>query len=78
MGPLLVYPDPQKPYVLYTDASDTCIGAVLTQQGKDENEKDVEKPIYLLSPKLSSTQCRWPTTEKGNFCHTLFLARMRS
>ena len=33
--PLLVYPDTEKPYVLYTDASDTCIGAVLTQKGED-------------------------------------------
>ena len=64
MVPLLVYPDPQKPYVLYTDASDTCIGAVLTQQGKDENEKDVEKPIDLLSHKLSNTPCSWSTIEK--------------
>jgi hypothetical protein len=29
--PLLVYPDPNKKYTLYTDASDTCIGACLTQ-----------------------------------------------
>lgn len=25
--PLLAYQDPNKPYTLYTDASDTCIGA---------------------------------------------------
>jgi hypothetical protein len=30
--PLLVYPDPNKTYVFYTDASDTCIGACLTQE----------------------------------------------
>ena len=30
--PLLVYPDPNKTYVLYTDASDTCKGACLTQE----------------------------------------------
>ena len=29
--PLLSYPDSNVPYVLYTDASDTCIGACLTQ-----------------------------------------------
>ena len=28
--PLLVYPDSNKPYILYTDGSDTCIGACLT------------------------------------------------
>jgi len=62
--PLLVYPDTQKPYVLYTDASDACIGAVLTQKGEDGEGKEVEKPIYFLSHKLSDTQCRWSTIEK--------------
>ena len=39
--PLLVYPDPNASYTLYTDASDTCIGACLTQLSDNE-----EKPIY--------------------------------
>ena len=56
--PLLVYPDPNKPYTLYTDASDTCIGACLTQTCDGE-----EKPIYYLSHKLSRTQCKWSTVE---------------
>ena len=50
--------------VLYTEASDTCIGAVLTQQGEDEYGKEVEKPVHFLFHRLSNTQCRWPTTEK--------------
>ena len=29
--PLLTYPDPNKSYTIYTDASGTCIGACLTQ-----------------------------------------------
>ena len=29
--PLLSYPDPNKRFILYTDASDTCVGAVLCQ-----------------------------------------------
>ena len=33
--PLLAYPDPNKPYVLYTDASQSCIGACLTQSSDD-------------------------------------------
>ena len=43
--PLLAYPDTNKPYVLYTDASNNCIGACLTQ--KTDNEE--EKPIYFLN-----------------------------
>ena len=62
--PLLVYPDTLKPYVLYTNASDTCIGAVLTQKGEDGEGKEAEKPVYFLSHKLSDSQCRWSTIEK--------------
>ncbi len=63
---LLDYPDPNKPYVLYTDASDKCIGSCLTQLVPDDNapEKVIEKPIYFLSHRLSDTQTRWSTIEK--------------
>ena len=61
--PLLAYPDTNKPYVLYTDASNNCIGACLTQKTDDEDEK----PIYFLSHKLSQTQTRWSTIEKEGF-----------
>ena len=66
--PLLAYPDTNKPYTLYTDASGTCIGACLTQSC-DVAEDIIpnvsnEKPIYYLSLKLSKTQCKWSTVEK--------------
>lgn len=61
--PFLAYPDTNKPYVLYTDASNTCIGACLTQR-TDGNE---EKPIYFLSHKLTPTQVKWSTIEKECF-----------
>ena len=58
--PLLAYPDMQKPYVLYTDASDTSIAACLTQpyddQGINLHGMRNEKPLYFLSCKLSDTQ----------------------
>ncbi|MCG7879415.1 MAG: RNase H-like domain-containing protein, partial [Candidatus Thiodiazotropha endolucinida] len=60
--PLLVYPDPNKPYVLYTDASNSCIGACLTQECDGD-----EKPIYYLSHKLSKSQCKWSVVEKEAF-----------
>ena len=60
--PLLVYPDLNKPHVLYTDASDTCIGACLTQECDGD-----EKPIYYLSHKLSRSQCKWSVVEKEAF-----------
>jgi transposase InsO family protein len=61
--PLLAYPDTNKPYVLYTDASDNCLGACLTQKTDDGEEK----PIYFLSHKLSPTQTRWSTIEKERY-----------
>lgn len=69
--PLLAYPDPNKPYTLYTDASNSYIGTCLTQSC-DENEEILpnvknEKPIYYLSHKLSKTQCKWSTIEKEAF-----------
>ena len=65
---LLAYPDPNRPYTLYTDTSNSCIGACLTQACEDEenilpNVKN-EKPIYYLSHKLSKTQCKWSTINK--------------
>ena len=66
--PLLAYPDTRLPYVLYTDASDTCIGACLTQEKKVEgSEESIETPIYFLSHKLSSSQVKWSVIEKEAF-----------
>ena len=72
-APLLTYPDPNQPYVLYTDASDRCIGACLVQR----DEKDgVDKPIHFLSHKLSDTQVRWSTIEKEAFAIFLALKKL--
>ncbi len=69
--PLLSFPDPNKPYILYTDSSDTCIGACLVQE-TDEPVEIIpgvknEKPVYFLSHKLSDTQCRYSILEKECF-----------
>lgn len=48
---------------MYTDVSDNCIGACLTQ--KTDEGKD--KPIYYLSHKLSKTEVKWSTIEKEAF-----------
>lgn len=57
--PILAYPVMGKPFLLYTDASDKCVGAVLTQVQEGE-----EKVIQYVSHKLSDTQFRWPTVQK--------------
>ena len=75
--PLLAYPDLSKPYVLYTDASDTCIGACLTQEFENEDGSGVvEKPLYFLSHKLSDTQTRWSTIEKEAFAIHFALSKL--
>ena len=70
--PLLVYPDSKKPYTLFTDASDTCIGACLTQ----ECDGDLT-PIYYLSHKLSRSQCKWSIVEKEAICNPFCSPKVR-
>ena len=52
---LLVFPDPCIPFDIYTDASDTQLGAVIKQKNK---------PITFFSWKLSSAQLKYPTIDK--------------
>ena len=55
---------------MYTDASDNCVGACLTQPCDESNHiPNVvnEKAIYYLSHKLSDTQTRWSTIDKEAF-----------
>ena len=59
-APILAHPDVSRPYILYTDASDKAIGAILVQ--KDEH--GMERVISYLSHKLSGAQLRWATIEK--------------
>ena len=71
--PWLAYPDISKPFTLYTDASDTCVGAVLVQENEEKTEEWIpgipnEKPIYFLSHKLSDSQIKsYSTSEKEAF-----------
>jgi hypothetical protein len=37
--PILAYPDLDKPYILYTDASTYALGAILSQKGDDKKER---------------------------------------
>ena len=60
--PILSFPDPNKPYIIHTDASNYGIGAVLSQKTDDG-----EKPIYFFSQKLSDTQRRWSVIERECF-----------
>ncbi len=50
----LAYPDFLKPFEIYTDASSTQLGAVITQDNR---------PIGFFSRKLSKTQQKYSVTE---------------
>ena len=57
--------------VLYTDASNQCVGMVLTQSSPERDRPvpgiQEEIPIYFLSHQLTKTQQRWSVIEKEVF-----------
>ena len=62
-SPILGFPDTNRNYTLYTDASDIGIGAVLTQN----NENGTERVISYASKAFSGAEKNWSTTEKEAF-----------
>ena len=58
-APVLALPDPSKPFLVTTDASDYAIGAILSQdQGKGE------QPIAYESRKMTPAELNYPVHEK--------------
>ena len=61
-APILHYPNPNKTYTIYTDASDDTCRAQLSQ------EHDGTKfSVAFLSHTFSETQCKWSTTKQEAF-----------
>ena len=56
---LLTYPDPNKPCLIQTDASDLQLGAVIYQDSK---------PLAFFSCKLNGAQQRYPASDKEALC----------
>ena len=70
----LAYPDPSKPYKLFTDASEVGIGAVLTQF---DEAADADRPICFLSRKLQAAETNYPTVEKELLAVVYALKKLR-
>jgi hypothetical protein len=58
--PILMVPNPRKPFTLETDASDFAVGAVLSQRDEQGNLR----PIAFHSRKLNPAEINYDTREK--------------
>ena len=58
-APILYYPDPNRKYIVYTDASDDACGAQPLQE-----HDGMEFPIAFLSNTFTETQRKWCTTKQ--------------
>ena len=60
--PILTYPDPSLPYVLFTDASKYAWACVLTQEkthAMEEKEVKILHPITYMSGLFRGSQMDW-------------------
>ena len=71
-APILGYPDVRKPYSLYTDASDYCVGGILTQ-----DTPDGEKVIQYVSHQLTPNRLHYPVIQKECFAIVYCLTKLR-
>ena len=62
-SPVLAFPNEEGQFVLYTDASNVGIGAILAQRGPSGDER----VISFASKGFSSAEKNWTTTEKEAF-----------
>ena len=58
-APILHYPNLEKRYIVYTDASDDAFRAQLSQE-----HKSTEFPVAFLSHIFTEIQWKWSTTEQ--------------
>ena len=61
-APILHYPNPNKTYIVYTDASDDACGVQLSQE-----HNGTKFPVAFLSHSFSETQHKWSTTKQEAF-----------
>ena len=77
--PILKYPDPSKPYTLYTDASKYAWSCVLTQEYDYEIEgkiKQIYHPITYASGLFMDSQINWATLTKEAYAIYMSVKRL--
>ena len=62
--PPLQFPDPNKPYVLYTDASNNAYSGILCQLV--DNDQDI-RPVSYFSGTFTAQNRSWCATEKEGY-----------
>ena len=68
---ILKYPDPSKRYVVFTDAWNQAVTAILTQEYNGEDGETKEMPIAYHSVQFSNTQFKWSTVVKEGTQYTM-------
>ena len=69
-SPILKYPDPSKPYTLFTDTSKHACACMLTQEYEHKNDGKVFKinhPITFASGLFKGSQLNWAALTKEAF-----------
>jgi hypothetical protein len=59
-APILIHPDPAKPFIVETDASDFALGAILSQFGID----GLQHPVAFYSRKLTNVEINYQVYDK--------------
>ena len=70
--PILTYPDPNLPYVLFTDTSKYAWACVLTQEKThqiEEKEVKILHPITYMSGLFCGSQMNWACLTNEGLCH---------
>ena len=73
-SPVLAVPQPGKPFLWYTDASEIAVGCQLAQYDDEGNEH----PVAYASSKLNATQRNWAVIEREAYAVVWALGHYRN
>ncbi|KAK3088259.1 hypothetical protein FSP39_016699 [Pinctada imbricata] len=75
---VMAYPNDTGMFILDTDASNTAVGAVLSQmQWCEKAGKEVERPVFYASKSLTNIQRRYCTTRRELLAVVVFIQQFK-